>query len=49
MAFHGQDCQLTDGDPPLMRAEHAAVGDVQTQGHGLEGLLDHQVTLRLVK
>jgi hypothetical protein len=33
MAFHGQHRQHAVGDPPLVRAEHAAVGDVPAQGH----------------
>jgi hypothetical protein len=33
----------------LVRTAHAAMGDVPPQGHGPEGLLNHQMMLRLVK
>jgi hypothetical protein len=43
MAFHGPQRRHAPGYPPLVRAPHPAMGDVCTQGHSLEGLMDHQM------
>src|SRR5262245_46814876 len=45
MAFHGQERRDEVCNSPLVRAKDAAMGDVYTQGHRLEGrLVYHEMT-----